>query len=78
MHIFRTRSLKSNSEWLLLIISSQQTPYVTNICANKSGRLISDLFDVKEKLNINSYLVTVDIEKSFDSLDNDFFVKHLI
>lgn len=78
MHIFRTRSLKSNSEWLLLIISSQQTPYVTNICASKSGRLISDLFDVKEKLNINSYLVTVDIEKSFDSLDNDFLVKHLI
>ena len=37
-----------------LPISSQQTVYVANICISESGRLISDLPDVTERLFSNN------------------------
>ena len=55
---------------LLSLITSQQTAYVQNRCIREAGRLISDILDVSDKLNIDGYLVTVDIEKAFDSLDH--------
>ena len=51
---------------LAVLISSHQIAEVTNRCIRKPGRLVSDQLEVTEKLNINSYLVTVDMEKSFD------------
>ena len=42
---------------------------------SESERLISDIIEVCEKQkNIGRYLVTMDIEKAFDSLDHDFLV----
>ena len=55
---------------LLLLISSQQTAYVANSCISESGRRISDFLDVTEKFKTKGYLVTIDIEKAVDSLDD--------
>ena len=66
--------LKKN---LPTIISSNQTTYVNKQCISESGRLISDIIEVCEKQNIGEYLVTMDIEKAYDSLDHDFLVNVL-
>ena len=49
-----------------MLISSQQTAYVSNRFVGESGRLISDFF-VNEKFKTKSYLVTIDIEEVFGS-----------
>ena len=54
------------------LISSNQTAYVKNRCISESGRLISDVIQVCDMLDISHNLVTMDIEKVFDSLDRDF------
>ena len=41
---------------------------------SKSGRLTSDLLDVTEKFKTKGYLVAIDIEKVFDSLDHSFLL----
>ena len=51
------------------LIASQQTAYVQNI-----RRSISDAFDISDKLNIDGYLVNVDIEKSFYSLHHSLLL----
>ena len=38
------------------------------------GRLMTNIIEVYEKQNIGGYLVIMDIEKAFDSLDHDFLV----
>ena len=53
------------------LISSQQTVYIAQRCINESGRLISDLLSVTKKVKVKGYLVTIDIEKAFDSLDSN-------
>ena len=40
----------------------------------ESGRLISDLLVVTEKFRTKGYLVPIDIEKAFDSLDHSFLL----
>ena len=50
------------------LISSQQTAYVKKRFIGERGRFISDILEMKESLNLKSYIVTVDIEKAFDSL----------
>ena len=62
---------------LQLLISSQQTAYVANRCISESRRLISDLLDVTEKFKTKGYLVTIDIEKAFDSLGHSFLLTTL-
>ena len=54
------------------LISSQQTAYVPFRCISESGRLISDVIEMAELLKLRVYLVTIDIEKAFDSLDHTF------
>ena len=49
------------------IISSNQTAYVEKRCISESGRLISDTMEICGKENIPCYLVTIDLEKAFDS-----------
>ena len=56
------------------LISSNQTAYVKNRCISESGRLISDVIEMCDILDISGYLVTMDIEKAFDSLDHDFLL----
>ena len=56
------------------LITSQQTAYVQNRYIIEAGRLIFDILDICDKLSIDSYLVTVDIEKVLDSLDYEFLL----
>ena len=54
------------------LISSQQTAYVPFRCISESGRLISDVMEMADILKFRGYLVTIDIEKAFDSLEHTF------
>ena len=56
------------------LIPSNQTAYVKNWCVSKSGRLISDVIEMCDVLDIPGCLVTMEIEKTFDSLDHDFLL----
>ena len=56
------------------IIFSNQTAHVKNRFISESGRLISDVIEMCDILDIPGYLVTMDIEKAFDSLDHDFLL----
>ena len=38
----------------------------------ESGKLISDIIEISDWLNIEGCLLTMDIQKAFDSLDYDF------
>ena len=59
------------------IISSNQTAYVKNRFIGENGRLISDIIEICDSLQIEGYLVTVDIEKAFDSLNHTFLLATL-
>ena len=41
-----------------------------NKCISEEGRLISDLLERSEVLNKEGFLVTSDIEKTFDSFNH--------
>ena len=56
------------------IISTNQTAYVNKRCISESGRLISDILEICDKQKIGGFLVTMDIEKAFDSLDRNFLL----
>ena len=57
---------------LLMLISWQETVYVKHRFIGGSVRLISDIIGISDWLNNEVFLVTMDIEKAFDSLDHDF------
>ena len=59
-------------EVLPKIIKNDQTAYVANRFLGESVRLISDVLDITKTLNIDGYLMTVDIQKAFDSVDHNF------
>ena len=56
------------------LIASKQTAYVQNRYIGEGGRLISDILYIYDKLSIDGYLVTVKIEKVFDSLDHGYLL----
>ena len=58
---------------LPVLISHKQTAYVKDrfICETGS-RLISDIIEVTDVFNTDYFLVTMDIEKVFDSLNSLF------
>ena len=53
---------------LLTLLSYQQTAYVKSIFIGVSGRLLSDIIEISSWFDITGFLVTMDIEKAFDSL----------
>ena len=59
------------------IIGSEQTAYVKNRFIGEGGRLISDILEVSDTLNLNGYMVTIDFEKAFDSLNHEFLMQVL-
>ena len=59
------------------LISSNQTAYVKNWYISESGRLISDVIEMCDILDIPGYLDAMDIEKAFDSLNHDFLLNAL-
>ena len=64
---------KRLKEVLPCLISAQQTAYVQNRNIGKSGRLISDIIEIANTQQMEGFLVTMDVEKAFDSLDHIFF-----
>ena len=56
------------------LISSQQTAYVKNRHIGEVGRLISDITEITKIRNIEGFLVTMNIEKAFHSLDHNFLI----
>ena len=54
------------------LVKSDQTAYVPGRFIGESCRLISDVIEVADKLNIEGWIVTMDIQKAFDSVDHDF------
>ena len=59
------------------LISFNQTAYVENRFIGESGRLIADILDITETLNLPGFLVTIDIEKAFDSVNHNFLITAL-
>ena len=56
------------------MISSQQTAYVNNRHIGDSGRLTSDIIEIAKIKKIEGFLVKMDIEKAFHSLDHKFLI----
>ena len=56
------------------LISPNQTAYVKNRFVSESGRLISDIMDVSEYLNIEGFLGNNIIQKAFDSVNHSFLI----
>ena len=54
------------------LISSDQTAYVPGRYIGESVRLTSNLIDFTDTHSIPGYLLTIDIEKAFDSVDHTF------
>ena len=59
------------------LISPQQTAYVENRFIGESGRLIADIIEITDILNKEGFLITMDIEKAFNSLDHTFLISVL-
>ena len=51
---------------LLELISSNKIAYVKNRCLIESGKLISDVIEMYDILDITGYLNAMEIEKAFD------------
>ena len=64
-----TKKLK---EVLLGLISAQQTAYIQNNNIVESRRLISNVTGITNIREMESFLVTMEVEKAFDSLDYKF------
>ena len=53
-------------------ISCNETAYVPGLFIGESLRLVSDLIEKTNIHNLPGYLVTIDIEKAFDSVDHKY------
>ncbi len=60
------------------LVSYDQTAYVPGRYISESIHLTSDLLEVMEIQQIPGYLLTIDIEKAFDSVDHVFLLAALI
>ena len=56
------------------LIDSRQTAYVNERFIGESGRLIDDAIKVCDIQKISGYLLAVDFEKTFDSLNHKFLI----
>ena len=59
-------------KYLPFFISSNQTAYVKERFLNKGKGLFSDILQVTDFLNLTGLVVTVDIQKAFDSVNHLF------
>ena len=59
------------------LIKSDQTAYVAGRFIGESSRLISDLIEITKSLDMDGWLITMDIQKAFDSVDHDFMFSTL-
>ena len=61
------------------LFSSQQKMtriifYVKIRFIEESGRLISEIIEISGYFNVTDFLITMDIEKAFDSVDHSFLI----
>ena len=68
---------KRLKEDLPCLISAQQTAYVKNRNIGESGRLISDIIEIANTQKMEGFLVTMDVEKAFDSLGHTSLISDL-
>ena len=54
-------------------MGSNQTAYVEGRFIGEATRLISDVLEVTKECNIPGYMVLMDVERAFDSMDHGFF-----
>ena len=59
------------------LTSSSQTAYLNGRFISEGGRLISDIFELSNLLKLKGLLLTVDIERAFDSVNHNFLLKVL-
>ena len=55
------------------LVSENESAYVKNRFISEGGKLISDILEITDSLQIDGLLITIDIEKAFDSV-NHFFL----
>ena len=55
-----------------------QTAYVKNRFINESGRLISDILAIAKTRALEGFLVKIDIEKAFGSVNHCFLLQILL
>ena len=59
------------------LILNNQNAYAAHRFVSERGRLISDILEMTDTLNMESYLLTRDIEKAFDSVGRCFLLSIL-
>ena len=59
---------------MLNLISSNKNADVTSRFTSEGSRLISDILEVPDILYMEGYLLTIDTEKAFDSVDHYFLL----
>ena len=62
---------------LKTIVGANQTAYVEGRFIGEASRLISDVLEVTKECNIPGYMVLMDVEKAFDSMDHGFLLEVL-
>ena len=56
------------------LISNNQNAYVAKRFISEGSRLLSDILEMTDILNMEGYLLTRDIEEAFDSVDHYFLL----
>ena len=55
-------------------MNENQVAYANNGFISESGRLISDVLEITNSLDVEGLLMTVDIKKAFDSINHSFLM----
>ena len=56
------------------LVSENESAYVKNRFISEGGKLISDILEITDSLQIDGLSITIDIEKAFDSVNHFFFL----
>ena len=59
------------------LVSENQIAYINNRFKIEGGRLVSDILEITDSLQILELLMTIDIEKAFYSANNFFLISVL-
>ena len=66
---------KRLKEVIYKIVCSNQTAYLKDRFIGEGVRLISDILEIKEDLQMEGFLLTIDFQKAFDSLNHNFLLE---